>query len=130
MKVETNSQNQSRFIRTNIVYKLNLKSSEWEEFSELKSKIYDHQSTIIGDKMYLIGGYNGTCLADTEIKPIGKDVETVIPTIPRMHYKRISFGMCSFAGLIFVAGGYNSDGSLGKWKFIVLSLVNGLKHQV
>ena len=97
------------------VYKLNLKSSKWELFSELKSKRGFHQSTIIGDNIYLIGGFNGrSCLGDTKIIPISKNDETLMPTIPTMHYKREQFGMCSFAGCIFVAGGSCNCGPLDK----------------
>ena len=84
-------------------------SSKWELFSKLKSDRYAHQSTIIGDKMYFIGGYNGRWLADTEIIPTNKKNKIQMPRIPTMHYKRSSFGMCSFAGCIFVAGGYNNN---------------------
>ena len=116
VKLETNSQSQSNIlVRRYIVYKLNMKTSKWEEFSRLKSKRCAHQSTIIGNKMYLVGGYNGADLADTEIIPISKNDRTVIPTIPPMHNKRSYFGMCSFSGCIFVAGGkYSNDETLDK----------------
>ena len=109
MKVKANSQNQSssriQFTGNDIVYKLNLMSRKWEVFSELKSKRCGHQSTIIGDKMYLVGGYNGFYSADTEVIPIRKKDQSLDSMIPAMHYKRKFFGMCSFVGCIFVAGG-------------------------
>ena len=121
--VETNSQDGStKEVYNNAVYKLKLNSSKWEVFSELNSKRSSHQSTIIGDKIYLVGGYNGRSrLADTEIISINKNDKTLmpriptIPTIPSMHYRRSGFGMCSFAGCIFVAGGkYNKNETLDK----------------
>ena len=116
MKVGTNSQNKyGIYVRTDAVNKLNLKSGKWEAFLGLKSRRCAHQSTIVGDKMYLVGGYNGTHLADTEIIPISKNDKTVIPTIPPMHIERCVFGMCSFGGCIFVAGGmYNRNETLDK----------------
>ena len=76
----------------------------------MNSKRYAHQSTIIEDKLYLVGGYNGhSRLADTEIISICKNDKTLIPTISRMHYKRGFFGMCSFSGCIVVAGGSNNE---------------------
>ena len=60
--------------------------------------------------MYVVGGVkNIEGLADSEIMSINKEDKTVNPTIPTMHYERWLFGMCSFAGCIFVAGGYNDD---------------------
>ena len=65
--------------------------------------------------MYLVGGYNGTFLADTEIIPISENDETLNFMIPTMHYKRGFFGMCSFAESVFVAGGkYNTGEILDK----------------
>ena len=108
--LEINSQDEPRrFVLSNTVYNLNLKSSKWEVFSELKSKRYAHQSTIIGDKMFLVGGFNDTDLADTAVIPISKQVKTVTSRIPAMHNRRSYFGMCSFARCIFVAGGYNDN---------------------
>ena len=80
----------------------------------MKSERCAHQSTIIGDKIYLVGGCNGTQLADTEIIPISKNDKTLMPRIPTMHNRRMVFGMCSFAGCIFVAGGYSNDKELAK----------------
>ena len=117
LTVEKNSQDGSDIIvRKDTVFKLNIITNEWKTFSDLKSVRTGHQSTIIGDKMYLVGGYNGLSrLADTEVIPISKNDKTLIPTIPTMHYKRSSFGMCSFSGCIFVAGGrYNKDEDLDK----------------
>ena len=104
-----------QLISNYIVYKLNLKSSKWEHFSQLKSERVGHQSTIIGNKMYSVGGFNfntDTCLADTEILPISKTDKTLHPTIPTMHNERYLFGMCSFAGCNFVAGGQNNTNGI------------------
>ena len=69
--VERNPQNKpGRVVPINTVYKVNLKSSIMKVFSEFKLKRSAHQSTIIGDKMYSVGGFNGTYLVDTEIIPI------------------------------------------------------------
>ena len=62
----------SRDVLNSAVYKLNLKSRRWEHFTELKSLKVGHLSTIIGDKLCLVGGFNGSCSADTEIIPIRK----------------------------------------------------------
>ena len=111
----TNLQNKTRIkVYNEAVYKLNVKSSKWKILSEFKSKRRAHQSTIIGDKMYLVAGYNGTHVADTEIIPIKNNEKTLIPTIPLMHIERSSFETCSFSGCIFVAGGCNNGGSLDK----------------
>ena len=115
LTVERNSQNQSSDIVSNdAVYKLNLKSSKWEEFSIFESKRCGHQSTIIEDLMCSVGGFDGSYLADTEITSISGKDKTQSFTIPTMNYKRRSFGMCSFAGCIFVAGGYDNGEILDK----------------
>ena len=88
-------------------YKLNLNSSKWEHFTELQTERVYHQSAIIKDQLYLIGGYDKDTndLADTEIIPISKNDTRLNHTIPIMHNERYQFGLCSFAGCIFVAGG-------------------------
>ena len=65
--------------------------------------------------MYSVGGFDGKCLADTKKISISENDKIPIPRIPSMHYRRSLFGMCSFAGCIFVAGGkYSNDGALDK----------------
>ena len=55
----------------------------------------------------MIGGYDkdGNDSADTETILISKNVTRLNHTIPLMHNERYRFGMCSFAGCMFVAGG-------------------------
>ena len=89
----------SRDVLNSAVYKLNLKSRRWEHFW-IKSLKVDHLSTIIGDKMCLVGGFNGSCSADTEIIPIRKKDKILNFTIPLMHSRRSSFGMWSFGECI------------------------------
>ena len=119
LAVKTISQNDSIHEYKQAVYKLNIESSKWEKNSVLKSARRKHQSTIIGDKMYLVGGIKRRSrLADTEIISISKNDETLIPRIPSMHNRRSSFGMCTFARCIFVAGGKcNRVESLDKCEF-------------
>ena len=69
--------------------------------------------------MYLIGGYQKSiedysCLADTEIIPISKKVTRINCSIPSMKNARAIFGMCCFAGCIFVAGGCQKEPYLDK----------------
>ena len=106
------------------VYKLNLKSSKWKLLTMLKQERCGHQSTIIEDKIYLVGGNNTyfyenvICqdgLIDNKIIPISKKVTNISSTMSAMNIKRTYFGMCSFAGCIFIAGGFsNKNTSLDK----------------
>ena len=100
---------------TRAVYSLNLMSGNWKLFSELKSNRDRHQSTIISDKIYFVGGFNDSSLADTEVLPISNTDKILHLTIPTMHKERRNFGMCTFAGCMFVAGGKcNNNESLDK----------------
>ena len=93
------------------VYKLNVNSNIWEQFSDLKSARVAHQSTTIGDQLYLIAGNKNVnhYAADTETIPISKEFKGLRSTFPEMHNERKYFGMCSFAGCVFVAGGCHND---------------------
>ena len=105
------------FARNKAVYKLKENSSKWEKFAELKLVKCHHGSTVIGNQLYLAGGFNESYvdLADTEVIPINIKPAILNHTIPIMHNKRSQFGMCSFAGCIFVAGGnQNGDEALDK----------------
>ena len=77
----------------------------------MKSRRYAHQSTIIANQLYLIGGekYVNHYLTDTETIPISIEAKIPSLTFPEMHNERRYFGMCSFAGCIFVAGGYQKE---------------------
>ena len=82
----------------------------------MKSVRFSHQSTIVDDKLHLIGGSNiEKPLVATETVIIGEHVAIQTCNVPSMHNERIYFGMCSFAGCIFVAGGHQINiGSLDK----------------
>ena len=109
-KKEINSHNHSnKIVCNNNVYKLNVKSKEWENFTKLKADRVNHRSIIIGNHIYLVGGLGEVPLADTEIIPISKQVKKLNTTIPKMGKQRTQFGMCSFAGCIFVAGGFQNN---------------------
>ena len=62
--------------------------------------------------MYLVDGFDCSDLGATEVVSISRKEKPLIPTISWMHDKRRKFGMCSFAGCIFVAGGYINGGCL------------------
>ena len=97
-----------------------MKTNKWEHFTKLKTERVYHKSAIIKDQLYSIGGFDndGNDLADTEAISISKNVTRLNHTIPLMHNERCQFGMCSFAGCIFVAGGnQNEDETFDKCEF-------------
>ena len=73
----------------------------------MKSIRYAHQSTVVGDQLFVVGGDDELKIgvADTETVLISKNVRGQTSNIPAMLNKRKYFGMCTFAGCIFVAGG-------------------------
>ena len=80
---------------------------KWDQFETMDAPRCGHQSIIKGDQMYLIGGYNGSDSVESaknEVVSLNKELNT--KTFPFMHNKRLSFGMCSVAECVFVAGGY------------------------
>ena len=103
--------NKHHLASNNAVYTLKENSSKWEKFAELKSVRFGLQSNIIGNQLYLVGGYNELYqdLADTEVISINKRHTRLNHTIPIMLNKIYAFGMCSFAGCIFVAGGNQNE---------------------
>ena len=90
------------------VYKLNPKSNTWERITNLKSKRTCHKSFIVEGNVCFIGGHNdGLLLENIEVMPISKNLKNKTVAPPPMHNKRNNFGMCTFAGCVFVAGGLN-----------------------
>ena len=71
----------------------------------IHAKRKNHESTIKGKEMYLVGGFYETTLSDTKVFSISGDQTEHTSLLPHMNYKRLDFGMCSFSECIFVAGG-------------------------
>ena len=89
------------------VYKLNSKANTWDRITNLKSKRAGHKSFIVEGSVYFLGGHNnGVSFENTEVMPISRNLKNKTVAQPPMHNKRHLFGMCSFAGCVFVAGGY------------------------
>ena len=73
----------------------------------MKSKRVSHQSFIFEGNVYFIGGLNnGLLLKNTEVLTFNESLKGKTVAPPPMHNKRDSFGMCTFARCVFVAGGY------------------------
>ena len=86
-----------------IVYKLqHSNSGDWGPVSKLQTERAYHQSVVVDNQLYLVGGVDqeGSLISDIEMVTRSK-------WMPEMKYGRSMFGMCSFAGFIFVAGGVN-----------------------
>ena len=81
-----------------------MNTNKWDPFRELKSGRISHQSTIIAGNIYLISGSKNN---NTEVIPLTENTKNKNLTISKMHNTRLAFGMCSFAGCVFVCGGYN-----------------------
>ena len=109
------------------ITKLNTKQLEWEHLITTGTQRIDHESTIVGENIYLVGGRSTETLSDTEVIPIsGKQIDHT-SWLPAMFYKRERFGMCSFADCIFVAGGEQNE-VINKCE--VYSLENSEWHEV
>ena len=106
--IDPYSYSTGQIVHNKAVYKLNHRSNEWELFSKLKSRRTAHQCAIVKDQLYLVGG-SGRDLVDTDVVPIlrnGLKAEKAA----EISTRRSLFGMCSFAGIIFAAGGLDSRG--------------------
>ena len=98
----TKSQSGSKpYIPNNAVYIFDFITNTYTLHSKLSSARVSHQSATIGGSVCLFGGIrNKKKLSDNEVIPVGLKF-----TVPPMHNGRKDFGMCSFAGCVFVAGG-------------------------
>ena len=103
--IDPYSYSTGQIVHNKAVYKLNHRSNEWELFSKLKSRRTAHQCAIVKDQLYLVGG-SGRDLVDTDVVPILKKSKSL--RTPELSNKRSLFGMCSFAGIVFSAGGFVS----------------------
>ena len=104
--ITTKSQSGSEpYIDSNAVYIYDFKTNTYNLHSKLSSSRFNHQSTSIGGNIYLLGGVrNDSISSDNEVIKVSQKL-----TVPPMHNVRELFGMCSFAGCIFLAGGAHNN---------------------
>ncbi|KAL3990981.1 Kelch motif family protein [Acanthocheilonema viteae] len=95
---------------TNIVEILDINDNKWKRVKTFEDdrRVAYHESIVIDNKLYIIGGFEGTQYFNT-VRCYDSETKEWCELAP-MHYARCYISACEINGTIIVAGG--SDGRL------------------